>query len=370
MSNCRNPFNRAGFSLVEALITLIITSVLIAGATALFVQNQRVSTAQISLAMLRSNLRFATDVMTDDMRQIGMLIGMNWHIDGQELTIPLIRCTNSGAPTPIFSGGPSSFSYFPTYSANQSDCIQIMQVEVLDGVVLKKQPAGPSADLEVSQTDELNDGDICLITDTNLSPAGTYDIFEATNVQGPSASNPFTNVVHAPASAWNSPGGLSKVYPPGSIILKFHAWLYYIKPADPAKDNYPKLMRRDLNMSEEIVADYVEDLQVALGIDANSNNNVDAGEWVSTALDGITNAQLDQLRAVRISLIGRTPAVPEVMGGLQQGANDINYIRPAIAWADRPAGNDPEIETNRPYYREIYERTVFIRNLRPFTHQP
>ena len=66
----RRP-NRRGFSLLEAMITLVIMLVIIGGATALFFENQNATTAHVALAELRTNMRFALDTMASDLRVVG-----------------------------------------------------------------------------------------------------------------------------------------------------------------------------------------------------------------------------------------------------------------------------------------------------------
>lgn len=349
--------NQRGFSLVEALISLIVTTVLIGGATALFVQNQRVSAAQMALGTLHANLRFATNQITTDVRGLGMLSSATMNVAGVSRTIPLICCNNSGS---MQSFGPSgttfSSKYFPSYSSSSSDAIQIVQVDPVDGLYLVEQPSSVSAQLKVRNNGRLQTNDICMVTDANLSSGPSYDIFQVTATATADSGKNVT-LTHG-SSNWNGTG-LSKIYSAGSQVLRFHCWLYYIQQPSDSGLNYPRLVRRDVDGTTEVMADFVEDIQVALGIDTNADNNIAAAEWVTTGMDSVTDAQLANLRAVRLTLTGRTPMVSAQMAGKNTGTSDSRYCRQGVE--DRSAGDASTV----PYFREAYQRIAMIRNLRP-----
>ena len=91
-----------GFSLMEAMITLVVMLLIIGGATAIFVQNQRATTAHITLAMLRANLRFAMETMTADLRPIGAYSRTVTPTVNRTGMFPLVDLRNSGTYSPGF----------------------------------------------------------------------------------------------------------------------------------------------------------------------------------------------------------------------------------------------------------------------------
>jgi len=359
--------DRRGFSLVESLVTLVVMLLILAGATTVFFKNQQATAAHISLAMMRANMRFGMDTLCADMRQIGAYMrGAPISIKKAGVEFGLIECTNSNWTQWIAGTG---FGHYGGYDATISDRIRIVEPDIINDARLQRQYDPPSSQMKaVKLTGQpFDEGDLLLITnstcfDNPWDPGNDVfaDLFVPTTIQPDHSNNAFTEIT-ANAGAGdpynvNAPNGLAHSYPAGSTILKISIFEYYIDNTDP---EIPKLMRRDvLNRTEEI-ASFVEDLQVALGIDANDDNNITGAEWITTGFTTLTETQLNHLRAMRISLTGRTMVVAESMAGLQAGAQDIYYRRPAVE--DHPAG----AATSVPYFREVYNETVMFRNLRP-----
>jgi len=96
----------------------------------------------------------------------------------------------------------------------------------------------------------------------------------------------------------------------------------------------------------EPLAENIEDMQVALGVDANANKGIDdPGEWAFSsgigALDG-------SVRAVRITLIARAP----------------NQLQPLVATYQRPGAEDrPAAATLDTYRRRVLTSTIEVRNI-------
>mgnify|MGYP001767098656 CR=1 FL=1 len=361
--------NRRGFSLVESLVTLVVMLLILAGATTVFVKNQQATGAHISLAMMRANLRFGLNTLCSDMRQIGAYLrGAPISIKKAGVEFGLIECTNTNWTQWIAGTG---FGHYGGYDATIPDRIRIVEPDIINDARLRQQYDPPSSQMKAVKLtgEEFVEGDLLLITnsttfDNPWDPGNDVfaDLFVPTTIQGPQSSNPFTEIT-ANAGAGdpynvNAPNGLAHSYPAGSTILKINIYEYYIDATDP---EIPRLMRRDvLNRTEEIAA-FVEDMQVALGIDSilPLDNNITGAEWITTGFTTLTEAQLNNLRAMRISLTGRTMVVAESMAGSDAGARDVYYRRPAVE--DRAAG----AATSVPYFREVYRETIMFRNLRP-----
>lgn len=369
-----NPTDRRvrarGFSLVEALITLVVMSLIIGGATALFVQNQRTTTAHITLAMLRANMRFAMETMSADLRPIGAFSRSATPVVNNSMQFPILNLCNSGA----YQSGLGEYS---SYDGTIPDRIRIIEPDIINDAELFADYDGSSQVKSIKITgNQFNDCDILMITNANLvenpwDPASgaTADLFQACNVQQPGSGNPFTEVTFGQGCNHdlNPPGGFTNAYPSGSMLTKVRVWEYYIDRTDP---NIPKLTRHEIGGEcenspyvPEVIAEYIEDLQVAVAIDGNGDEVIQTGEWINSNFQALTTNQLAALRAMRITIIGRTVIVPEVMSGRQTSVQDIYYRRPARE--DRGAG---PLETD-PKYREVFTEVIQLRNMKPFPAQ-
>jgi len=365
----RKKINSKGFSLVEALITMVIVLVVIGGATALFVQNQRATSAAVSVAMLRSNLRFALDVMSSELREIGAIMKASQVNVLSSYQIPLIECTNANFQN---YGSVSNLGHYQSYDAGLPDKIRIVEPEIINDAHLIEAYHKPSNQMKSVKITggQFQEGDILLITNANLvnnpydPTSGIYsDLFVPTNIQPSQSNNEFTEITFTPGqSPLNSPQGLSNDYPEGSALMKVRIWEYYID--DTTDPNIPKLYRAEVNNPyPELVAEYIEDMQVALGIDTDGDNYISPSEWINTAFDNITPQQLFNLRAIRLTLVGRTGLIPKEMAGKDLGRDDLYYHAPAVE-DHNPTG--PYSSTTIPYFREVYTTTIYLRNLRPF----
>ncbi|MBN2430957.1 MAG: PilW family protein [Acidobacteria bacterium] len=354
--------NNRGFSLMEALVSLIVVSIVLAGATALFLQNQKVSTAQVSLATMRTSLRAAMATIGHDLRSVGAFMrssGVTAYSGNTEFGLRLLECNNINPSDPS-----NHIGGYTGYSANLPDRIRVIEPDLAKNTTLYDSYQRNTNDFKSVKIrpDDFLIGDILIITNANVTDDPTLwtsDLFEVTNNQSVGGSNPFS-ILHF---ANNAPSGLNgplgfgdHAYPPGSAVFRVRVWEYYVDLSDPT---IPKLYRREFNRALELVAEYIEDLQVALGLDTNGDDNISDTEWVNTSFTAITDAQLHTLRAVRVTLVARTGYVPVEMAGKRAGTYDIYYRQPDVE------DHQPDNETELPRYREVYEEVIYLRNLRP-----
>lgn len=357
-----DKLNPRGFSLIEVLISLFISTLIIASAAMMFMQNQRVASANVSMTMLHANLRYSADILDTEFRCFGGLLEPErGYFRGVLFNEPIVRFYNQAEVAYPDSGSPL-YRYYTRYDPAQADAVQFLQLEILTGIYLRAQPAIPSGDLQVTKTDLISVDDFVVISDLNLSDAGTWDIFRVTGISDAAGIATQMNLEHSSSSPYNG-AGLSKLYPQESMILKLHSWRYYIQPPSAANNFVPRLVRDDINTPPEVVAEFIEDFQLAVGIDLNEDENIDAQEWRTDFSVPLTADELVLIRAIRLGLTGRTPGLTEQIGGANLEAGDTAWNRPQIPWADRPgAPNDADT----PFYRSTYYRTSFMRNMRTF----
>ena len=125
--------------------------------------------------------------------------------------------------------------------------------------------------------------------------------------------------------------------------LTAHA--YYVRPwSQTVGDGIPILARKAINGTSvvaEPLAEYVEDLQVTLGLDMDWDGNVDRYDN-----NGITAAETDHVMTVIVELLIRAPT------------GEADYTNDKIYQLGDRAGFTPADN----FRRQVFRETIFIRN--------
>jgi hypothetical protein len=138
-------------------------------------------------------------------------------------------------------------------------------------------------------------------------------------------------------------------YQPTALVIRVKRARFYVDTAGSVTDGVPTLMMdpdAEGPAPAEPLAENIEDMQVALGVDINNNKAIDdATEW---AYSSGTGALTGSIRAVRVTLIARAP----------------NQLQPLIASYLRPAAeNRPAATVFDTYRRRVLTSTIEVRNL-------
>jgi hypothetical protein len=138
----------------------------------------------------------------------------------------------------------------------------------------------------------------------------------------------------------------------GSLVLRVMRAKFYLAANVP--DGIPTALYMDPDsdgsMGPEPLADYIEDFQVAVGIDENSNKGIEATEWAYSGVAGTPNpfTPAKVIHAVRVTLVAR--AATSLPG------TTATYLKPKVEDHTPTAGADT-------FRRRMLSTTVEIRNL-------
>ncbi len=134
-------------------------------------------------------------------------------------------------------------------------------------------------------------------------------------------------------------------YPVGSLVIRAQRARFSVGTVD----GIPTLMMdpdaAGTAAAAEPLAEGIEDMQIALGVDVNASGGIESTEW---AYSSGTGALVGAIRAVRVTLVGRN--VEALKGGTA------GFYRPAAE--DRPASSGPD-----KFRRRTLTTTIEIRNL-------
>jgi type II secretory pathway pseudopilin PulG len=318
-----------GFSLVELMIAALLTAVVVMFLMQTFTTQQRSYVVLDQTVEMQQNSRAISDLLEHDARQAGMLGPRGAAACGTDGTTGPDSLYLADSDVIDVS---SMSSKLPRYYAKVGGYGgQGQQALTLKAGASLSPDGKPSVD---------NDGDG--VADTDFRVKGGVILMD----------------VHDPTVGVDC-GTVVSITPPNQIVVKFENGLN-IPPADadyvaimPAHVYSVDVAKRQLTRDGMVLANDVEDLQVAYFFDVNENHAMDgaATEYPGSAGNGVPQYQSnvwgrDDLREIRMNVVVRTRTeVPGSSSGLFQNTEN----RQAVATADG-------------YRRRVFTSTVKLRN--------
>jgi type IV pilus assembly protein PilW len=308
--------SQRGFTLVELLIAIFLAMMAVAAGYAIYFGSSRAATMQTQDARMQDNARMAMDVLTRNFMRTGFLVNFANYPPGfamNGLTSKLQAANSNSAPDSVQIIVPSTGT------------LATLQDTAPKGATLVALSSAPS----FSAGAVIGIG----LTDTAL----------VTNVTG-------SNVT---LDATATSGALNLEYPgetaankAATTIVRLTTTTFSINQAD--------LMHPVLEQDGTPLAEDIEDLQIAYGVDTNNNKIIEAGEWTSTPL----SSQIDQIRLLRVTIVARTAQEDPSLRGVV-GVGPQRLVPPdGSTIEDRPARN----VTADGYRRYILTRIIKCRN--------
>lgn len=285
LSQCNLRLQR-GLTLVEMMVAITIGLILTAGIIQIFVNSKQTYRIEEALSRVQESGRLGLGFMANDIRMAGYW-GCQPNPDNVQNNL------NAGSGYIDFTSGSVGGT---EGGSGAPDSITLRGADGSSGIT--PQPNGgsgqysplPSTALKVNIPNNLNPGDILLISDCIGG-----DVFQITN------NNPSGTGTVDHNSGTGTPGNatnLSKVYRGDASLLYVKEITYTIAAGS---DGQPALWRSENGTNQEIVDD-VSDLQFLYGEDMNNDKSVD--RYVTA--DNVTN--FNNVYSVRVQLTIQTAA--------------------------------------------------------------
>lgn len=324
-----------GFTLIELMISLVIFSLAIASVLSVAVSMAQSFRQRRQLVHSEDNVRGAMDYISDAIRNAGPAISPTGGVRDDK------TCT-------VITGGISV-----TDSSTAPDVVTV--VLPAGGVVTSiantsSYTVNTSGSFSVTDATGLSIGDQLMITD--LSNA---DIVTISNISGTTITVGTSGCNLATCSGATTPPCTS-TYPALSLVIRVLRAKFSIDQTNASGFGSNVLLMdpdADGTSTAEPLAENVEDLQVALGYDTNSDSYVTSADnsgkpWVYDSTSNATVPVGATLRAVRISFVVKNgEALP------QNGST---------ALFKRPAAEDHSASTTDWYPRRVLSSIVELRN--------
>lgn len=292
-----------GFSLVELMIAMTIGFVVLAGVGYLYMESRQAFRSMDNLSRMQESARYALEIVARDIRMAGYRgCASSSGAFHNTLSKGNESAYNFGLPINGYDGGAGSWT--PALPADTGGLSGLSILPGTDAIILRsasgggaavtKQPGKTSADVKVATPNDLQIGEIVMVTNCKAA-----SVLQITNLNVSGAGQ---NVVHnvGVLSPGNATTDLGENYSDsGGEIVKMQSKTYFIRdgangrPALWQFNNY-KPAAGD-NPAE--IAEGIENMQILYGIDADSNGIVES----YSAADAVAN--WNQVAAVRISLL-------------------------------------------------------------------
>ncbi len=339
ISRARARRRRAGFTLVELMVSLVMFSFAIAGVLAVAVSMANGFREQRAGVGTEGAARAAMEFLSDAIRgsSPGIPTGIIWPMDDATCNDPGVplafnatmgNATGSDSLTITFAYGSVVTTALSSYDPN----------------------AGAAGAITVEDVSQFQNGDFVVVTDFSTA------VLLKVNVVG--------NTLTYDATAGGCNPIDANVIGQGALVIRALRARFFIQDLDGVPTLF---MDPDPNPAvtndEEPLAEGIEDLQVVLGIDSASdglgveNTTTDGDEWwgnlPNEALPTLTNPVSDlaapvpvKLRAVRLSLVAR--ALTRVTG-------TASFFRPPL--------EDHDGGTTDNYRRRVLTSVIEVRNM-------
>lgn len=330
----RRRRTQAGFTLIELMVSLVLFAFVTAGMLSVAITMARGFREQESTITTESATRSTLDFLAEAVRagSPGVELG---NITSPSCSTSAISIVNNDGTIPSKPTTHNSDRLTLVYPAG-------WVFTALDVLYTK----GDSSMTLAHSGNQLANGDQLLVTDFTQGHIVTLN------------AAPTGNVVNFAADAC---AGTAYSYPRGTVVIRVRRSAFYIQmlPGDALNDSVPALMMdptpEDLsNGDAEPIAEGVEDLQVAVAIDANNDGvitEIGAGagddEWNGNFIGEAIPATLTGARAIRVSIVARATRAAQGINFFQLGALEDRLV----------------VATNDGFRRRMLSTIVEIRNL-------
>lgn len=347
---------RRGFSLIELMVGLLISSLVILGVVQIFIANNKSFHMQEANARAQEAGRIAMEMLTRETRNAGYFgctpsEGLVNNLDENDAGYSEEKHDIS-LDEAVMTVLPSSSLSMPPNQVAESHNLRLIGVKAArDGsgnaIEMRVEDVPNSANFQVNNADGLEKGDIIALTDCIGG-----DVVQVTNVQSGGVIVANTGASQTPGNSYdegfdgctgsNCP---SRLYSEGARINRLGVTTYYVRDSGSGE---PALVRWDANTETGVeLVQGVADMRVQYGVGAGSV------QWRSPKE---VDPNWGDVRAVRISILVRS-ANENLMN------DPMTYCFPGEPWDDRDC-DQPSNKTTKSDGRvyRVYTATASVRN--------
>lgn len=329
------PNREHGFTLVELMISVVIFSFAIAGILSVAVSVNEAFREQRAAVQAEGAVRVPLDFLTDALRQASPAVSVPANVqDAGTCTTGAITVTNNYTTSGFGAG------------ADRLDLIYAAGAVVTSS---RSNYVAGTTSLTVNDASQIAAGDYILVSD--------YTNGHLVKVAASDGAAPGVLTLEGQCSGIALPStGTVVGYGVGSLVVRAQHAAFWIEDYDGS----PTLMMdpdATGSADKEPLAEGIEDMQIAVGVDANGSGGItevgagaDDDEWMYNYAGDTAVATTAVVRAVRLTLIARTA---KLFGKVDTVTS---FVRPAAE--DHAAST-----TGDQYRRRVLRAIVEMRNI-------
>ncbi len=340
-----------GMSLIELMVSLVISTMILAGVMQVFVSSQHTYSTEEALSGMQENARFAEKKMSKAIRVTGFA-GCS---GTSSISMTPNVVANPAAPANNFINGLSVTGFDSTSGSVDLDGDLVADISgIVSGTdVFSVNTAGAcgaqvvdemsarGAVVKVANTDSCgwDSGDYLVITNCTA-----MDVFRLSAT--PSTTDNIIDLEHNGTT--NSNPVFSTKYDEDTVVFGFINTIWFVKNnPDTSK---PALYKKINAATAELVVNGVEDLQVRYGFDNDGDYIIDELK-TAAGVGGVASTEWKKVISIEISLLMASDA-----------ANLVPTPQDYYFWDDGEGAVKQHFATdNRIYY--VFTRNVTMRNL-------
>jgi type IV pilus assembly protein PilW len=335
----QNLRHQLGISLVEVLVSLVISLFLLAGIIQVYVANKSSYSFSNSISRIQENGRYAMDVMAQDLRMAGFFGCAVFNPEDDSAMEAIVSNLNPDGPgytTEIYDFLQNDLvEGTENNGLNGSDSITLRGA--LPGNVTVEPPYGStSANIKVSEPHDLVEGDIVMVS--NCRGADIIQISSINTQNGTLVHNTGAGTEPGNYNPDNCAGGnahcLSQTYGADASMFKLQAVTYRIAAGESGE---PALWRSVNGVDQELI-ESIEQMQLLYGVDTSDDDHTNQ---YMIATD-VTNWY--DVMSIRLMLLVRSASI-----GVVEAPQVITYNGATATAAD-----------NR--LRQVFTTTIALRN--------
>ncbi|MEC8192904.1 MAG: PilW family protein [Myxococcota bacterium] len=341
---------RRGFTLIEMMIAVVVSSIVVAGLYSIFNLQSRQFLYQDLQMEMHQNIRFATDVLSRSIRMAGY--GTGGTVTGyhgsttDDTTLPVIMSWDAQGDND--SDGITVVYADPSLRMNTAASIETCGTESFTIDLTNMDQDAKIAEYEA--------GELLVCSDyANLTGIESY-LWVISSVS--SSSGVITVENNSGYSDYEAVCGESENLAPSMLCSKAHVMTFYVDADDsdgvgPGSEDNPVLMM-DLNLdwpnSDDVpLVDNIEDVQFEYCVNDGSTGPTCDSDHPENWDDDVSSGSETDVWMVRMHIVGRSSRKdPQLLR---------TSTRPELA-------NHSAASSSDHYYRQVLTTEVAVRNLR------
>lgn len=343
-----------GISLVEVLVAMVISLFLLSGIVQVYLTNTASYSFTNAISRIQENARYAMDTMAQDLRMAGYFgCAVFDRSDAAAMEAIVNNLNPSGAS---YNAELMDFLGQPLVEGtsgdglNGSDSITLRGAAPGNASVEEPFSTSKSADVFISQPNDLAAGDIVMITNCRGA-----DIFQVTNatVSGTSSK---TAIVHNTGAS--DPGNynpdsctsghcFSQAYGADATIFKLRSVVYTIKAGASGE---PALWREKFDtdgatLDDQELVEGIEQMQVLYGVDTSGDSHPNQYMTADLITDDFSLPNnWDDVMSIRLMLLARSAS-----DGVVEDFQVVDYNGTSTTQTDQRL-------------RQVFTTTIALRN--------